>query len=106
MGVYIKGMEMPKTAFDCSIKVNPEERQCIFTHKTFEETFDLLTERRCEDCPLVEIKEPHGRLIEEPKALAYDGLSKISPDDFVGIAKCFCEQIKEHKTVIKAEDEE
>ena len=81
MAIYIKGMEMPKTAFDCSVKVNPEERQCVFTHKTFEETLGLLTERRCADCPLVEIKEPHGRLVDMDKALevialeyGYDGI--------------------------------
>jgi hypothetical protein len=71
MGIYIKGMKMPKTAFDCSVKVSPEERQCVFTHKTFEETLGLLTERRCADCPLVEIKEPHGRLIDADACIDY-----------------------------------
>lgn len=64
MGVYIKGMEMPKTAFECSKKVNPDERQCYFTGKVFEEKLGLLIGHRCSDCPLVEVKEPHGDLID------------------------------------------
>lgn len=101
MGVYIKGMEMPKTAFDCSVKVNPEERQCVFTHKTFEETLGLLTERRCADCPLVEIKEPHGRLIDGDKLHeeVFDCYSRDAYDKIMDIVF----DIVEAPTVIEAE---
>lgn len=58
MDLLIKGKEMPKTAFECSTKINPEERRCNFTGKVFEETLSLLTQRRCADCPLVEIPTP------------------------------------------------
>lgn len=64
MSILIVGMEMPKTAFNCSVKVNPDERQCIFTGKIFEETYGLLMQYRCPDCPLAEIPTPHGRLID------------------------------------------
>ena len=73
MAIYIKGVEMPKTAFECSTKVNPDERQCNYTGKVFEETYGLLVEHTCPDCPLVYIPEPHGRLIlEDTKEVVID----------------------------------
>lgn len=64
MAIYIKGVELPKTALECSTKINPDERRCNYTGKVFEETFGLLVEHTCPDCPLVYIPEPHGRLID------------------------------------------
>lgn len=57
MGVYIPNIDKPKTAFECSTKINPEERMCIYTGKVFEETLSLLLDRPCDDCPLIEIDE-------------------------------------------------
>lgn len=67
MAIYIKGVGMPKTAFECSTKINPDERRCNYTGKVFEETYGLLVEHTCPDCPLVYIPEPHGRLIDADK---------------------------------------
>lgn len=47
MGVYIPNMKKPKNAFDCSKKINPEERMCIYTGEVFEETLSLLLDRPC-----------------------------------------------------------
>jgi hypothetical protein len=44
-------MEKPKNVFECSVKINPEERKCIYTGKVFEETLSLLLDRPCDDCP-------------------------------------------------------
>lgn len=55
MGVYIPNMEKPKNAFECSTKINPEERMCIYTGKVFEETLSLLLDRPCYDCPIIDI---------------------------------------------------
>ena len=57
MGVYIPNMDKPKTAFECSTKINPEERMCIYTGKVFEETLPLLLDRPCDDCPIIEIDD-------------------------------------------------
>jgi len=65
MGVYISNMSKPKNAFECSTKINPEERMCIYTGKVFEETLSLLLDRPCDDCPIIEIPTPHGRIIDE-----------------------------------------
>lgn len=67
MGVYIKGMEMPKNCESCQF------RRCISDLIMFgwvgcqldvgmakKESF----KGRHPDCPLVEVKAPHGRLID------------------------------------------
>lgn len=53
--IAIPNVDKPKNAFDCSKKINPEERICIYTGKVFEETLSLLLDRPCDDCPLIEI---------------------------------------------------
>lgn len=55
--IAIPNIDKPKNAFDCSIKINPEERRCIYTGKVFEETLSLLIDRPCDDCPLIEMDE-------------------------------------------------
>lgn len=63
MGVYIKGMDMPKEPWDCPCH-NGENGRC------------QVNGRSCHDyipkgCPLTEAPEPHGRLIDAD-ALADD----------------------------------
>lgn len=53
--IAIPNMEKPKNAFSCSVKINPEERRCIYTGKVFDETLSLLIDRPCGDCPLIDI---------------------------------------------------
>ena len=52
MGVYIKGLEMPENCFDCEIG------SCSLKDRL------KYIEDRHPDCPLVEIRTPHGRLID------------------------------------------
>ena len=104
MALLIKGIEMPKTAFECSTKINPEERRCNFTGKVFEETLSLLTQRRCADCPLVEIPTPHGRLIDEtPMLRALEYAVKDNPDPIITIGTII-RDIKNRPTIIEAEE--
>lgn len=53
--IAIPNMDKPKNAFECSTKINPEERMCIYTGKVFEETLSLLLDRPCDDCPIIDI---------------------------------------------------
>ena len=53
MGVYIKGMEMPKSCSDCFVSANRCGLWVGFKEKT---------KRRSPYCPLVEVSVPHGRL--------------------------------------------
>ena len=56
MSVLIKGMKMPEDCFSCPLK---EEGFCNITNAYAGE----INERNS-DCPLVEIPETHGRLID------------------------------------------
>lgn len=67
MGVYIKGMEMPKNCRDCRLKMNCDDCEgfecvCLPLHTQIGYLNDLLTDKRRDDCPLVPFPEPHGRL--------------------------------------------
>lgn len=61
MGVYIKGMEMPFTCLTCDF------HKCAggvgdFCSLTKRRQFRF--KNRPNDCPLIEVPEPHGRLID------------------------------------------
>lgn len=63
MGVYIKGLEMPETCGEC---VARHLAKCGVTIQWLlgpEEHYKT----KKEDCPLVEIKTPHGRIIDADK---------------------------------------
>ena len=57
MGVYIEGMEMPKNCSECIIL--EQAYYCPFTLSTQD-----FNDERHEKCPLIEVPEPHGDLID------------------------------------------
>lgn len=59
MSVLIKKMEMPKGCWACPFAVG-KHYECLFTKKS--SNWGLTT--RPSDCPLIEVKSPHGRLID------------------------------------------
>ena len=63
MGVYIKGMEMPKKCYGCFGEYHPVNL-LSGTCKLTGESTDGYAYKCREDCPLVEVKEPHGDLID------------------------------------------
>ncbi len=61
MGVYIKGMKMPKNCVECEIRsydANAEEEYCPFSQIV------CLSIGIQDNCPLVSVPEPHGDLID------------------------------------------
>lgn len=60
MGVYIKGMKMPRYCDEC--KLLYDCAYCIALEKTTD--WKTSHKRRRDDCPLVEVKALHGRLID------------------------------------------
>ncbi|MBR3587358.1 MAG: hypothetical protein IKO00_15160 [Oscillospiraceae bacterium] len=56
MGVYIKGMEMPRSCFYCPFQ-HKSTTECLLTHKVY--NWGLTTPPS--DCPLIPVP-PHGRL--------------------------------------------
>lgn len=67
MSVLIKGMEMPKNCSECQL--NYDMMSCGVTGtRWWSDTMTLMDfdcqESRLYDCPLVELPEKHGRLID------------------------------------------
>ena len=68
MGVYIKGLGMPEKCIICKFCVDMNEypfHACFITDNDIPFDIDKL-----KNCPLVEIKTPHGRLIDEDALIA------------------------------------
>lgn len=72
MSVLIKGMEMPENCFECpccrhdsvdGIKME----QCNLTLDLFDANYFERWNSRAQNCPLTEVKTPHGRLIDKTK---------------------------------------
>lgn len=64
MGVYIKGVKKPKDCNACFLDLYDRQTYCRNGEKAL--------------CPLIEVKTPHGRLID---ADALDGILGISEED-------------------------
>lgn len=78
--LLIKGMDMPTNCFNCSTKINLDERRCNYDGHIFEETLSKITTRRDENCPLVEVPA-HGRLIDAGE------LKELFMETITGIAR-------------------
>lgn len=71
MGVYIKGMKMPKTCEECFLVSS-----CIGRHwEITKDDIGYKGEYVKDNCPLIEVPEPHGRLIDVDKV--FDEAEKI-----------------------------
>ena len=57
MGVYIGGMRKPDNCFEC--KMFTYDDDCIFQNEITDSY-----EEQYRNCPLIEVKEPHGDLID------------------------------------------
>lgn len=73
MSILIKGIKMPKGCRDCKLLHcwDDERYKCPFLpYLQWVEFEDVPSYIASEDCPIVEVPEPHGRLIDA------DALSK------------------------------
>lgn len=92
MSVLIKGMEMPKNCMECAIRSwSPDECDvCPFSG------IIALCIGVQHDCPLVEVPENHGKLLD------YNALSELVKEDFgYFLARL---DLKVPPTVIEAEE--
>ena len=68
MGIYIKGMEMPKDCRECKMLTYYSTSgcsMCDISGNALARNFKPIPfDGRPDWCPLVEIPEPHGRLID------------------------------------------
>lgn len=59
MSILIKGMDMPQHCYECLLR---QGNCCLLLYEAIPPTVPLT---RLDDCPLIEIPTPHGRLIDE-----------------------------------------
>ena len=93
MSVLIRGMKMPQNCSECKLLCNENfEIWCCLTDRE-----DVFLDATPDWCPLVEVPEPHGRLIDVDE-ICFSMTNGIDQD----IAE---EAIRESPTVIEAEGE-
>ena len=110
MSILIKGMEMPKNCWECSLSDIDDDfgRCCLYSG------IACLTIGRQDNCPLVEIPTPHGRLGDLDalwdrmyKYIDNEGAKMpFGYDDFMIHRDSACELIEDAPTVIEAEGSE
>ena len=113
MGVFIKGMEMPKNCTECKIKGEGSDSlytwSCPFTG--FEYTRYDCANDRLDDCPLIEIQSPHGRLIDadafDERVRVAGGMSEEElTEDFKDGVQTVLYMLSKQPTIIEAEGSE
>ena len=79
MGVYIKGAMMPKDCETCFILNSCQHRH----YEILEDEYGYITKLVKEDCPLVEVAEPHGRLIDADEIITQMNIMQVEGEAFV-----------------------
>lgn len=79
MDILIKGMGMPLMCGECPC-YNESDYSCNATGRG---VIEYRYDGRPDNCPLVEIPTPHGRLIDADELIAWDGTEWGTPDDVV-----------------------
>ncbi len=104
MSIYIEGMEMPRTCYDCKFrKRNGLELVCPVLEKSYKIADTQVLFVREKDCPLIEVPEPHGRLIDADALLRYwEGLAYSGGD--CELYSCMAD-IRDAQTIIPASKE-
>ena len=93
MGIYIKDMEMPKDCGECHFcHAEGFKSWCCPTERE-----DILFDAIPEWCPLTEVPEPHGRLIDADACIdyirnnnqqAWEALAYAPTIDAVEVVRC------------------
>lgn len=102
MSVLIRDMDKPEKCGECKFfHILNLDSWCCVTDERIEDEFGVLPD----DCPLVEIKTPHGRLIDADKA--YDTMVyEMCGTGFQSRASSVLESEFYTPTVIEAEGAE
>ena len=73
MSVLIKGMEMPKHCTECLFWHDGIWEHCILNEEIQNGDLPEFEGQYPHNCPLVEVSEPHGRLIDADAVILEDG---------------------------------
>ena len=79
MSVLIKGMEMPKHCTECLFWHDGIWEHCILNEEIQNGDLPEFEGQYPHNCPLVEVSEPHGRLIDADAVI--DLVMQYCPDD-------------------------
>lgn len=107
MNILIKGMRMPENCIECPMQfggmcyVMPADVDESRVASTVEEA---LKQGKPDWCPLVEIPEPHGDLIDRDALL--DMVRDVNTDYFCEVLGVTEEDIEDASAVIEAEGSE
>lgn len=82
MGVYIKGMEMPKSCYKCEIRRRDGmDIVCPVAHERFSTADVNILEYRLDSCPLIPVP-PHGKLFDAD-AILQEATKGEEPFDWI-----------------------
>ena len=98
MGVYIRGMEMPTACFACKMLYEPYWKCRVHGDANHS------TECRPTDCPLIEVHEPHGDLIDREELQHIIGQFSLNWEYGQGVSDCW-DALLNAPTVIPASEE-
>ena len=107
MSVLIRGMKMPKECRECYLLEYYEylgETQCSVTRRMLaEREKPILFDGRPGWCPLVEVREPHKKLVEFIDAATFE--DEDSGTEEVNVREVFAAYLKmrESKPIMEAE---
>lgn len=97
MGIYIKGMDMPKCCIHCQFFAG---NGCKITRRIFPDWMNVAA--RPDSCPLVEVKVPHGRLADISETASYNSRYDHFDDEHMVIAQLMLDDLP---VIIEAEGE-
>lgn len=112
MSILIKGMKMPTVCAECPFREARYDpgyynyEHCKALGKIFNEhsmEIDVF-EEKFNDCPLIEISTPHGRLIDEQKALLTNLEIFMCDGSYKDALKLICEKLDNAPTILEAEE--
>lgn len=116
MSVLIKGMEMPDHCIRCPFMISRDGDDCILQNEEANESFENWEQMK-KNCPLVDVKTPHGDLIDRDATIKQWGLDKATKygnetaeQQYFSYSTMMMYEIADilydAPTVIEAEDEE
>ena len=103
MSVLIKGMEMPALCQECDLYI---EGACYA--KGYRDYRSIMDMSKPDDCPLIEVPTPHGRLIDadafvEDLTNSADKVWNLLSPVTQQVIRRVCDDIKKYPTIIEAE---
>ena len=102
MGVYIRGMKMPENCIEC--RFSDHEAWCLIPGDP-KTRYYCPEEEISEHCPLVEVPEPHGKLVEFIDVATFEDEDNGTEEVNLGEAFAAYFKMRESKPVIEAEGE-